>query len=568
VAKNEDEYGRGACIGEAHVIVGEEFPNDVYAIRNSELAVLPVNVLEYIMHMFPQTAVHYAKEIATRQVQNKRHKATRAFSGLPHLELSVATLAVVPLCFDSAKDAYDLCENITGALSKIAPCALMTKSIARQSVGSTVFNLRNAVHEVKMSRLLGDLEESHRLTVYQTDSKFTSWTKLCIQQADCVLLVVKAEKAPSCYQLERYLAWAFEKLLVRQVQVLVLQEVNAGDGTSETRVPLSREVSEWIENSDFIEGQHLVRLPIKVHDKDVARMCRRITGRSLGLALGGGGARGLAHIGVIKALMERGVLIDICGGTSQGAFIVALYAKNPDSFNELMESTRVMASAMSNKRQKMLDLTLPIVSYFNGKGFNKVIIDCLGEQTKINELILNYFCISTDLCRSAQVIHTKGLCWKYVRASMSLHGYLPPIAENGQLLVDGGYTNLVPGDIMLEQMNAKAVICVDVSKEDTHDYYEYGSSLGGFWLLMNSLNPFVKTVRVPSMGELSQKLIWVSSTNHRSAVMDNVDLFLTPPVHHYGTLEYDKIDEIVQKGYDYAKPRVDAFIRKNPWIVS
>jgi len=79
---------------------------------------------------------------------------------------------------------------------------------------------------------------------------------------------------------------------------------------------------------------------------------------------------------------------------------------------------------MSNKRQKMLDLTLPIVSYFNGKGFNKVIIDCLGEQTKINELILNYFCISTDLCRSAQVIHTKGLCWKYVRASMSLHGYL------------------------------------------------------------------------------------------------------------------------------------------------
>ena len=321
VAKNEDEYGRGACIGEAHVIVGEEFPNDVYAIRNSELAVLPVNVLEYIMHMFPQTAVHYAKEIATRQVQNKRHKATRAFSGLPHLELSVATLAVVPLCFDSAKDAYDLCENITGALSKIAPCALMTKSIARQSVGSTVFNLRNAVHEVKMSRLLGDLEESHRLTVYQTDSKFTSWTKLCIQQADCVLLVVKAEKAPSCYQLERYLAWAFEKLLVRQVQVLVLQEVNAGDGTSETRVPLSREVSEWIENSDFIEGQHLVRLPIKVHDKDVARMCRRITGRSLGLALGGGGARGLAHIGVIKALMERGVLIDICGGTSQGAFI-------------------------------------------------------------------------------------------------------------------------------------------------------------------------------------------------------------------------------------------------------
>jgi lysophospholipid hydrolase len=70
------------------------------------------------------------------------------------------------------------------------------------------------------------------------------------------------------------------------------------------------------------------------------------------------------------------------------------------------------------------------------------------------------------------------------------------------------------------------------------------------------------------MGDLSQKLIWVTSENQRAAVMNTADLPLTPPVSEYGVLEYDKFDEIVEKGYEYALPRVDEFIKKNPWVVS
>lgn len=574
---DENEFGRGACIGQTHVITGSEWPEDIYAIRNSEIAVIPANVLEYLMNLFPQTAVHVAKSIA-KKAQHKRRKATRAFSILEDSnELSVATIAVVPLCFDSVADAQELCDTITSRLEKIAPCKLMTRSIARQCVGRKVFQTRNAVHEQKMSRLFCDLEESSCLTVYQADAKFTWWTKLCIQQADHVLLVVNANFAPRCKQLEKYLSWAYEKRMVRHIKVLILQEVEQktlgavdkkSPCTKKVRVPVSDELNEWIEKQRWIEGQHLARLPFDVHDMDIARMCRRITGRSLGLALGGGGARGLAHIGVIRALMERNVTIDVCGGTSQGAFIGALYSKSPDSYEDLLENSRIMANNMASINKKLFDLTLPIVSYFNGAGFDQQIIESIGETTKFSDLLLDYFCTSTDLCRSSQVIHTKGLCWKYIRASMSLCGYLPPISEDGKLLVDGGYTNLVPGDILIEQMNAKAAICVDVAKEHTYDYYEYGTNLSGFWLLLNSLNPFAKTVRVPSMGELSQRLIWVSSTNHRKSLMDKVDLFLSPPVSNYGTLDYDKFDEIVDKGYQYAKPRVDAFIRENPWVVS
>jgi len=585
---NDNEYGRGSCIGQALVLTGSEWPNDVFAIRNSELAIIPSNLLEYIMNMFPQTAVHFAKEIA-RNVQNpKRRKGTSAFStikkkGISSHELSMATIAVVPLCFKEASEATELCTTISSGLEKIAPCKLMTRSAARQSMGSKVFNTRNAALQMKMSRLFCDLEESSSLTVYQADYEYTWWTKLCIQQADYVLLVVNAKDAPKCEELEKYLSEAYEERMVQHVQVLVLQDVsrtntatlgemNTDPGCTSTkgevRTQISKDLNKWLEERSWIEGQHLARMPLKAHDVDISRMCRRITGQSLGLALGGGGARGLAHIGVIRALMERNVTVDICGGTSQGAFIGALYSMSPDDYDQLINEARVMAQNMASIKRKLHDLTLPIVSYFNGRGFDQQIIESIGEDTKFSDLLLNYFCVSTDMSLSSPIIHTKGVCWKYVRASMSLCGYLPPVSEDGRLLVDGGYTCLVPGDIVKNQMNAKSVICCDVAKESSDEYYGYGTNLSGLWLLVNSLNPFETTVRVPSMGELSRKLIWVSANNRRDGLKDEADLFLSPPVKEYGTLQFDKFDEIVEKGYQYAKPRVDAFIRENPWVVS
>lgn len=76
------------------------------------------------------------------------------------------------------------------------------------------------------------------------------------------------------------------------------------------------------------------------------------------------------------------------------------------------------------------------------------------------------------------------------------------------------------------------------------------------------------TVRVPSMGDISELLIWVSSEQHRKSVAAVSDLHLTPPVQDYGTLEYDKFDEILAVGYEYAKPIIDEWVKENPWLVS
>ena len=127
--------------------------------------------------------------------------------------------------------------------------------------------------------------------------------------------------------------------------------------------------------------------------------------------------------------------------------------------------------------------------------------------------------------------------------------------------------NVLPADVMKHRMGAKVVIAVDVSAETMQDYFEYGTDLSGWWLLWNSWNPFVKTVKVLSMGDLSNRLAWMSGEQRMAAIQDDIDLLLKPPVKNYGVLEYDKFDELVQIGYEYAKPRVDELIKKNPWIV-
>lgn len=238
--------------------------------------------------------------------------------------------------------------------------------------------------------------------------------------------------------------------------------------------------------------------------------------------------------------------------------------KNPDDFDVVMAQARLMACGMSSIKDKILDLTFPLVSYFNGKGFNKMIQRCVGSTYRIQDMRIPFFCITTDVVNNGQVVHTKGTCWKYVRASMSLHGYLPPITDSsGGYHLDGGYTNIVPGDVMRSEMNAGYVIAVDVSAEESDNYFQYGNHLSGFWLLVNSWNPLVKTVQVPSMGDLSSKLIWISAIKHLSTISESVDLFLSPPVGNYHTLSYEKFDEIFEIGYTYAKPRIEKWLKSS-----
>ena len=550
IQSTRNEFGRGATIGEMEALAERRWSQSVYAIRHVEVARIPIQLINIIMEVFPTAAIHLSKVVAENGLN--RQSMAEAPSLLPSYHLSLATIAVVPLT--DAVDVSDFCSHLMESLALIAPAKLLTKKATKERVGTHLFQRRNTILKVKMTRVLGDVEESNRVVVYQADYNYTWWTKLAIQQADCVLILVDSSP-PDRKRTEECLAWANKAKNVR-VEMVVQSQSNGNEDSS------NEELNRWSDRRQWISKIHIVRCSFKDYPLDFHRMTRRITGQAVGLVLGGGGARGLSHLGVIRAFHEVGVPIDIVGGTSQGAYIGGLLARYPDDIDQLYKAAREMSHDMSSVSNKLRDMTFPVTSYFSGYYFNRCIKESFGNL-HIQDFLLQFFCVSVDMVGCEQIVHTKGLAWKYVRASMTLVGYLPPISENNRLLVDGGYMNVLPADVMSE-MKAKHVIAVHVGKERAKEYYEYGTELSGLWLLYNSWNPFVQTVKVPSMGDISRSLAFVSSERTmESVIQNNVDLFLRPPVSHFATLDYDKFDEIERAGFAHAKPLIEEWAREN-----
>jgi NTE family protein/lysophospholipid hydrolase len=189
---------------------------------------------------------------------------------------------------------------------------------------------------------------------------------------------------------------------------------------------------------------------------DVARLARSIGGASLGLALSGGGARGFAQLGVIRALADFGLSVDVVGGASMGAVLGALHAIGHDvpTIVELMK-------AGHRRARPFRDFTAPVVSLLRGDSLVNPLKMLFGD-TQIEDLWIPFFCVSANLSRAELVVHDRGPVWRWLLASASAPGVVPPVVHHGDLLVDGGVLNNLPADILRERCRG-SVIAVDVA---------------------------------------------------------------------------------------------------------
>lgn len=343
------------------------------------------------------------------------------------------------------------------------------------------------------------------------------------------------------------------------------------------------------------------------------RLVRRILGRSIGLVLGGGGARGLAHLGIFKAFKEAGLQVDLIGGTSIGAFIGALLAKEGlQNYSKVLMAVENFCKAMSSKWRQALDLTYPATSWFTGHAFNRALWKYFGF-TGIEDFSVPFFAVTTDLTRSRLQLHRSGPAWKYVRASMSLSGFLPPVcdARDGTLLVDGGYLANVPIELMLrgtltelseltvknelsdetrDALSASIVLAIDVGRVSDRVPIFYGDSLNGWSVIFKKLIKYFKKSseinNLPlTLDEIQFRLAYASSAGllSRSLKRGHVQLanelnksafvtvarekkdielpeiiYLKPSgVQQFGTLEFKKYKEIIKIGYDYGKKVIE-----------
>lgn len=229
---------------------------------------------------------------------------------------------------------------------------------------------------------------------------------------------------------------------------------------------MPRNTCNWLSLQQFAMYHH-----IRIHvTKDYLRLIRFIRGKTTGLVLSGGGTRGWAHLGVIKALREEKIPIDMIGGTSVGALVAGCYAIH-ESFEDAYERFYKITKA-STYTVSWRSLTWPIISLFNAEKFTESLIETFGN-IQIEDLWLPYFCITCNLATNMEETHCRGYLWEKSRASSSIPGLIPPVLINNELHLDGGLLNNLPVDIMRAFLGSKSkIIASELNSfmRDTHKY--------------------------------------------------------------------------------------------------
>jgi len=231
------------------------------------------------------------------------------------------------------------------------------------------------------------------------------------------------------------------------------------------------DTARWLAHSAVADHHHLR----DGHPEDMARLARMVTGTGYGLVLGGGGPRGFAHLGVLRALEEAGVPIDVVGGTSIGALMGAISALGMD------DAERVARAVTAFTRSgRLVSPTLPLVALSSGRRVDRLLAEHLGPAM-IEDLPQRFFCVSANLTTAEEVIHERGPLWPAVRASLSLPGIFPPVYADGHLLIDGGALDNVPVEVMRARVGNGCVIAVDLSPEmEPMTAVPFGPGLSGW----------------------------------------------------------------------------------------
>ena len=587
------EYGQGESVGELEVMTESLRPATLHAIRDTELAKFPKSLFNSLALENPGITIKISKIIAQRMrtliedpvLEPGKDRTLKNSQQNAASTMNLRTTAILPVT--AGVPVVEFGGRLMTALSQIGVANGVTSLNQAAILNHLGRHAFSKMGKLKLSQYLADLEERYGMLLYIADTNVNSpWTQTCITQADCILLVGLAEGSPRIGEYERFLLGM--KTTARKELVLLHAERYSPPG-------LTRQ---WLRNRMWINGgHHHIQMAFRTNAEpahpqikrfgtalkqrvqvlqaeiqkytsrrmrqtplysaetpfkgDFHRLARRLCGKSVGLVLGGGGARGISQIGVIRALEEAGIPIDIVGGTSIGAFIGALYARDADVVPMYGRAKR-FAGRMGSMWRFALDLTYPSASYTTGHEFNRGIFKTF-RNSQMEDFWLDFYCNTTNISKSRADFHTSGYVWRYVRASMSLAGLIPPLCDEGSMLLDGGYVdNLTVAH--MKSLGADVIFAIDVGSLDDNLPQQFGDSLSGFWALLNRWNPFSSFPNPPTLSEIQARLAYVSSVDalERAKTMPGC-LYMRPPIDPYGTLDFAKFDEIYQVGYVYGK---------------
>lgn len=534
------EIGRGQIVGEMSLYTGEPRAATVVAIRDSVLVRLDKPAFDALITTNAQVSIALARHIIQRLKGDQTRRAQQ----------NPVAMALVPITagVDAAAFARELERHL------VALGGIRVRSVTQVTHETVVTRLADdsagqdeRARQRRLALLLDEFEADHDIVLLVASPTANEWTQRCCRHADEVLLLADAAQAPAIHETEhRFLAGDGPQGPAQHAagQVLVLLHPPHGMRAVNTRA--------WLARRPVADHVH-IRQGV---GSDMARLARLQSRRGVGLVLAGGGARGFAHLGVLRALAEAGMPIDVVGGTSIGAVMGTYAASLRDEATILANVERAFAVNPTG------DVNwVPALSLIKGRRLaqtiERALIDLVGGDAQIEDLWLNFFCVATSFSHAAERVLDQGPLHRALMASIAIPGALPPVLANGELLCDGGTFNNFPVDVMRRRRGIGRVIGVDLSANQPTRIE--GDALPDSWALWRDrLRPHAsRQWHLPSLTTYLMNVTTLYSASRQRIGHQACDLYFNPPVSHVGMLQWRRLREIVQLGYDHARQTLE-----------
>ncbi len=517
-----NEIRPGESVGEMGMILRQPRTADVTAVRDSTLAVLDRRHFEALLvreplafnRVFSQAIFDHLRH--TTQVVDRKQ---------------AQTFVVVPLHPGNA--AAEVASGLAQAFAGMGRVQHINPQAALAQ------GLQTVAEDGDKGRF-DALEDAFDFLVYEADDTPSSWTRRAFRQADQVIFVAAAGAPLAPGVLEQRLTEEPGFGMKRQHLVVLYP---ASTAHPEPTRP-------W-RSGRQIERVYPSR---QQHAGDSARLARYLTGRAVGVVLGGGGARGFAHLGVLRAMQEAQIPVDLVGGNSMGALIGAQFACGLP-LDQIRDHTRKFAEGGEWP-------TLPLVSIVSGGRVKRDLRAMFGD-TQVDALWTPYFAAACNLTTGGTTVQEAGPLWRAVLASNSPAGLFPPVLVDGQLLVDGAILENVPVDAMrmrlgvpLEKRRGNGTIVaidVDVQVEMAVDPALKRLSVRNTLKGMLSRKPR----STPGITEILYRAGHIGGLNQRAATIAQADHYLEPAVAGFSLMAYSRADEIIEVGYRHAMETIE-----------
>ncbi|HQS33584.1 patatin-like phospholipase family protein [Polaromonas sp.] len=520
------EVSRGEALGEMSLYTNEPRSATVIAVRNCVLVRLDKAAFQTLIASSSQVSV-----VLTRKII-KRLQTAHAPTGMAR----PVSMALIPIT--QGVDARPFGEELAQQLQRLGRVRVIDAAsldldmgepgLANSPASDTDTNRRIALY-------LDQVEADHDHVLLLADHHPGAWTQRCIHHSDELMLLANASEPPALHPTEL-------KCLMGRTSRAQAGEILVLLHPADLKRPVGTQA--WLARRPVTDHVH-IRPTLA---RDMKRLARIQNRTAIGLVMAGGGARGLAQLGLYRALQEHGFEIDYVGGTSIGSVMAALVASD----RPLDEVMRIARKAFSTNPTGDFNL-IPLLSLISGKRLRRVIRtaaeELLGTNAQVEDLWKNYYCVATNYSQAREQILQAGDLVQALLASIAIPGALPPVPHHGDLLCDGGTFNNFPVNLMREMRGVGKVIGCDLSLSKPR-HIDGTQAPSGWALLRDRLRTRAKRrYKFPSLIAYLLNVTILYSSARQSEAKRLTDLYFNPPLPRVGLLAWEKFDSIVVQGH-------------------